>query len=210
MGVSDLDASDIMARLQHHRPSILGLEAYRKFAVLLPLIEKNQETHLLFEVRSLTLRSQPGDVCFPGGKVDQEDKDERACAFRETFEELGIEQSWIEGGYPLDYLVGDGRIIYPFIGRIRDPDRIHPNPFEVETVFTVPLRFFQQTKPDVYHVALQPVPENDFPFELIQGGKDYNWQPHYVEELFYQYEGHVIWGLTARIITHFIELLEEG
>ena len=203
-----MDISDIMVKVKHHKPSILGLESYRKFAVLIPLIEKNQETHLLFEVRSLAMRSQPGDVCFPGGKVDQDDTDERECALRETSEELGIDQAGIAGGYPLDYLVGDGRIIYPFIGRIPEPELVNPNPAEVEAVFTVPLAFFQQTRPDIYKVALQPVPENDFPFELIQGGKDYNWRPHIVEELFFQYDDYVIWGLTARIITHFVELLE--
>ena len=47
------------------------------------------------------------------------------------------------------------------------------------------------------------------PFDLIIGGENYNWQVRHMEEYFYQYEGRVIWGLTARILSHFLELVRD-
>lgn len=205
-----MNASDIITMLKDRQPTILDYEKYRKYAILLPLIEVNKETHILFEVRSKHMRSQPGDICFPGGKVDQEDPDEKHAAIRETSEELGISEADVSEVIPLDYLVSDsGRIVYPFIGRISNVDQVSPNASEVDEVFTVPLTYFLQTKPNKYKVDLQVIPEADFPYELIHGGENYKWRMHQIDEIFYQYDGKAIWGLTAKILTHFIELLKK-
>ena len=95
-------------------PSILGHEEFLKFSVLLPLVEVEDEVHVLFEVRSLTLRRQPGEVCFPGGRIETGEDPQRA-AIRETSEELGIQESDIINVFPLDFMVSAfGTIIYPF------------------------------------------------------------------------------------------------
>lgn len=209
-GGDKMNATNVITKLKDHQPSILGKENYRKYAVLLPLIEKNNETHILFEVRSMKLRSQPGDICFPGGKIDKEDPDQRHCAIRETSEELGISEDHIEDVIPLDYIITDnGRIIYPFVGRITQPEQITPNKDEVEETFTVPLSYFLKTKPKKYKVYFQVVPEENFPFSLIAGGENYNWREHQIDELFYEYDEKAIWGLTAKILTHFIALLTD-
>ena len=52
----------------------------------------------------MNLRRQPGEICFPGGKVEQDDVDQNQCAIRETSEELGIRESDIENVMPLDYM----------------------------------------------------------------------------------------------------------
>ncbi|WP_106495850.1 NUDIX hydrolase [Lentibacillus sp. Marseille-P4043] len=200
----------ITSKLKNRQPSILGYEQFRKHAVLLPLIEKNDETHILFEVRSMNLRSQPGDICFPGGKIDKEDKNPQHCAIRETTEELGINETDITDIIPLDYMVSDfGRIIYPFMGRITTPEQITPNESEVGEVFTVPLSYLLQTRPQKYKVNFQVIPEENFPFDLIIGGENYNWQTRQMDELFYSYDGKVIWGLTAKILNHFLTLIED-
>lgn len=204
-----MDGENIFSKLKNRVPEILGHEQFRKSAVLLPLLDVKGETHVLFEVRSMKMRSQPGDICFPGGRMDEKDADPSACAIRETVEELGIHAEAIEDVFPLDYVVNDlGRIIYPFAGRIENIKEIVPNEAEVEEVFTVPLSFFMDTKPDLYRVNLQAIPAEDFPFDLIVGGKDYNWRTRHINELFYVYEGKVIWGLTAKIMQHFTELLK--
>ncbi|GAA0441947.1 CoA pyrophosphatase [Lentibacillus halophilus] len=204
-----MDSSDIIAKLKQHEPSILGREKYREYGVLIPLIETEQgETHVLFEVRAMTMRSQPGDVCFPGGKMDGYDEDEQQCAIRETSEELGLDSSAIRDVFQLDYLISESRIVYPFVGRIMQPQQMSPNESEVERIFTVPLSFFLHSEPEIYQVAYHPVPEKDFPFELIQGGKNYNWNARSRDELFYQYNGNVIWGMTALIINHFVHLIQ--
>lgn len=203
-----MDPETIISRLSGRTPSILGSEQFLKYAVLLPLIQKEDGLHVLFEVRSLELRRQPGEVCFPGGKVDPNDQTEKEAAIRETMEELGIDKEQILKVFPLDYMVHSvNTMLFPFAGFIDDPLRIRPNLTEVAEIFTVPLSFFFHTKPEIYHVNLLPVPEENFPYELLVGGQDYKWQIRKMDEYFYRYENRVIWGLTAKILTHFIDLI---
>jgi len=203
-----LRATDIAKRLRYRKPSILGEQNFSKYAILLPLIEKKDETHILFEVRSMNLRNQPGDICFPGGKIDQSDRTAKHTAIRETSEELGIPATHIYDIIPLDYIVSHfGRIIYPYMGRVINYGQMSPNPYEVQEIFTVPLSYFLQTEPKAYKVDFQVLPEKNFPYDLIIGGKNYDWQTRHINELFYEYGDKVIWGLTAKILTHFITLL---
>lgn len=207
-----MNASNIVAKLKNHQPSILGEENFKKYAVLLPLIDMEEETHILFEVRSMDLRSQPGDICFPGGKVDTDDKTTTHTAIRETSEELGIFETDVYDVFPLDYMVSDfGRMIYPYVGRLKgDIKKITPNKDEVEEVFTVPLSYFLKTEPKKYKVHYEVMPEDNFPYDLIMGGENYDWRTRQLDELFYKYNGKVIWGLTAKILTHFVELLQKN
>ena len=204
-----MEISKVTEKLAGRQPGILGHNQLLKYAVLLPLIEVQNETHILFEVRSMSLRRQPGEICFPGGKVDPDDLDQQQCAIRETSEELGINKEDIADVIPLDYmLLSTHNIIYPFIGTITKPKQINPNLSEVGEVFTVPLSYFRKTKPRIHKINFQIVPEEGFPFDLIVGGENYQWQQRAIEEYFYQYDGKVIWGLTARILVHFMDLLE--
>ncbi|TXC86042.1 CoA pyrophosphatase [Metabacillus litoralis] len=204
-----MELSDILNKVQLHTPSFLGNERFSKYAVLLPILKVNNDIHILFEVRSQELRRQPGEICFPGGRMDKQDQSFLDTAVRETTEELGITQEQITDVYPIDFLLSPyGMIVYPFVGLINDFNSINPNKSEVQETFTVPLTFFLNTKPDVYHVHTKLEPEEDFPFDLIPGGRNYNWQTRKMDEIFYQYENKVIWGLTARILSHFIELLK--
>ncbi|WP_269410673.1 NUDIX hydrolase [Lentibacillus daqui] len=204
-----MNLTDIIAKLNGRKPTILGYDNFHKHAILLPLIEKNNEVHILFEVRSMKLRSQPGDICFPGGKIDPTDPDPEYCAIRETTDELGISKTSIENISPLDYIVADnGRMIFPFTGTIKNAEQINPSQAEVGEIFTVPLSYFLQVKPEIYKVYFKVIPADDFPFDLIVGGEDYNWQVRHKDELFYQYNGKVIWGLTARILYHFLHLID--
>jgi peroxisomal coenzyme A diphosphatase NUDT7 len=204
-----MEISKVIEKLAGRQPEILGHEQLLKYAVLLPLIEVHNETHILFEVRSMSLRRQPGEICFPGGKVDPEDLDQKECAIRETSEELGINKQDIANVIPLDFMMSTTHnIIYPFIGTITTPKQINPNLSEVGEVFTVPLSYFRKTKPKIHNINFQIVPEEGFPFDLIIGGENYQWQQRPIEEYFYQYDGKVIWGLTARILAHFLDLLD--
>lgn len=204
-----MELDHVLAKIKNHHPFILGSENYSKYAVLLPLILKNDEIHILFEVRSLKLRRQPGEICFPGGRIDEQDKDEISAAIRETVEELGIREEHITNVCPLDFLVSPfGMIVYPFTGVI-NVKTITPNPSEVEEIFSVPLSYFLQTEPKVYQVYFKAEPEKDFPYDLVVGGQNYNWRTRHMEEYFYLYENRVIWGLTARIISHFIEIVTQ-
>ncbi|WP_226665237.1 NUDIX hydrolase [Metabacillus litoralis] len=204
-----MELNDIFNKVQLHTPSFLGNARFSKYAVLLPLIKVDQDIHILFEVRSQQLRRQPGEICFPGGRMDEEDESALATAIRETSEELGLTYQHISDVYPIDFLVSPyGMIVYPYVGYINDLGAINPNSSEVGEIFTVPLSFFLETNPQIYHVHTKLEPKDDFPYDLIPGGRNYNWQPRKIDEYFYQYENKVIWGLTAVILSHFVELLK--
>jgi peroxisomal coenzyme A diphosphatase NUDT7 len=203
-----MDIDYVLGKLKSHSPILLGSENFSKYAVLLPLVMKEDGLHILFEVRSLNLRRQPGEICFPGGRIDLQDPDEKSAAIRETTEELGIKTEDITKVFPLNYLFSPfGMIVYPYAGFIEKPEEIIPNHTEVEEVFTVPISYFMKNDPKIYHVNFKAEPEENFPFDLLVGGKEYNWRTRHLEEYFYLYENRVIWGLTARILAHFIELL---
>ncbi|WP_338469621.1 CoA pyrophosphatase [Niallia sp. XMNu-256] len=179
-----------------------------KYSILLPLVEVDNETHILFEIRSMNLRRNPGQICFPGGKIEKEDLNPQHSAIRETVEELGIQEEDIEDVLPLDTITTpQNQILYLNIGKIKDINSIIPNEDEVESVFTVPLDFLRETSPKISRVYYKTVPEEDFPYDLI-GGKDYKWSERFMDQYFYQYNDKVIWGLTARILTYFLSLLE--
>lgn len=198
----------IIGKVERHTPTVLGSKNFSKYAIFLPLIEKDGEICVLFEVRAQSLRNQPGEICFPGGRIDPQDESEKHAALRETEEELGIRQEDIFSVHALDYIVSPfGMIIYSYAGFINPSTALKPNPAEVAEVFTVPLNFLMETKPRIYQIKFEVQPEEDFPYDLITGGENYNWRTRQADEYFYIYKEKVIWGLTARIVAHFIEIL---
>ncbi|WP_273127455.1 NUDIX hydrolase [Bacillus weihaiensis] len=205
-----MNNKEILAKIKQHTPSFLGHEQFSKYSVLVPLLHVNGEVHILFEIRADNLRRQPGEICFPGGKIDAEDKSEKFAAIRETSEELGIASTMIEDVYPLDFLLSPfGMIVYPYVGFLTNLESVQPNQSEVKEIFTVPLSYFHKNEPKIYKVHSKLEPEPSFPFELIPGGKNYNWRTRQIDEYFYLYEDKVIWGLTARILSHFIDVMKQ-
>lgn len=186
-------------------PKLIGEEDFFKAAVLIALIENGEDYDVLFEVRSSQIPDQPGDVCFPGGAVEPGESLDEA-AVRETCEELLIQPEQVRIIGASDIMHIRNTMIYPYVGILTDY-RDSFSEDEVAEVFRVPLKFFQETEPDKYMVDAMAQPEENFPYELIQGGRNYKWRVMHTEELFYQYEGHVIWGLTARMLAAFLKLL---
>ena len=205
-----MELKNIINKIENRQATVMGEKHFRTYGILVPLIVKNDEIHILFEVRSEELRSQPGEICFPGGRYEKNDQTVKVTAIRETAEELGIKQDQITQVYQLDYLIQsmERRMIFPFVGFI-DADKIHPNPAEVSEVFTVPLEYFRHTEPDIYPLQFQIADNKEFPFHLIPGGKNYPFRMRAIQEYFYIYEGYCIWGLTAKILNHFLSIVFE-
>ncbi|MDQ0191411.1 CoA pyrophosphatase [Alicyclobacillus cycloheptanicus] len=203
------DVASIQAALQARKRGLLGQDLYVKTAVLVPIVrDVDGQPAVLFEKRAATLRRQAGEICFPGGHVSEEDADEAATAIRETCEELCIDKRHVSLLGPLDVLVGFGQLmVYPYAGVIDEAAQIDPNPDEVAEVFTVSLQRLLTTPPEVYEMTFQHLPGEDFPFHLIPNGRNYKWRQGVVPQLFYQFDGYVIWGLTARILTHFLDIV---
>ena len=178
-------------------------------AVLIPITEYNGSLHLILTQRSLKMKRQPGDFCFPGdhGELNETPAE---TAVRETCEEIGVCGENIKILGETDFIVTSyGAYIRPFVGYIDGikPDEFKINPDEVEKIILIPLSFFINTTPRLSVVELEPKFPPDFPFHLIHGGKDYKWGKALMKEWFYDYEGNIIWGLTARIINNFKSII---
>ncbi len=182
---------------------------YNLFSVFLPLVEVDKQLHVLFEVRAENLDEQPGEICFPGGRIEKGETPLES-AVRETLEELRISHNQVRIFGPLNYIITPYNIIiYPFAGRLIDVDvnKINFNRDEVSEVFTVPLEYLLRHKPQVYFVDVRNEPRRDFPFSLIRNGKNYRWKTGSYPVLFYTYGRHTIWGLTARILKIFLDTI---
>ncbi|VBB08844.1 Hypothetical protein LUCI_4125 [Lucifera butyrica] len=177
-------------------------------AVLLPLVIQGEEPAVLFEIRSEKLHRQPGEICFPGGRIEKTDARPVAAALRETCEELGVCRQQIAVLGPLDYVVSPiGVLLYPFVGYIDNVQTIRPNQDEVGAVFTVPLHWLVAAEPLVAHMQMATKPQDDFPFDLLPDDYPKDWKIRTTYPLlFYQYGKYTIWGLTAKVLHNFLSL----
>ncbi|NLB88169.1 MAG: CoA pyrophosphatase [Syntrophomonadaceae bacterium] len=199
-----------ISSLKNRTPKILGQEQAFESAVILPLVYINDRINVLFQKRSSDLMHQPGEISFPGGKIEPFDSSPMEGAIRETCEELGLKPSNIEVVAPLDIVVSPFNVIvYPFVAFIDDVKNVIPNKDEVEEVFYVPLDYLLDNPPAKHKMWLNVDAQQDFPFELIPNGKDYPFRKAYIPQLFWIWHEHVIWGLTARILNHFLSLLSD-
>lgn len=185
-------------RYSGHKPGLLG--ARHSYAVLCPLVEQPDGLHMLFEVRAAQLR-QGGEVCFPGGRMEPGESVED-CALRETQEELSIPPKEVTLLGTPDFICNQrGFLLHPVLGLVsaRGFAGLRPSPAEVSEAFTVPLAFFQTTEPDIYRYDLLPQIPEEFPYESIGIPRTYPWSKGQTEVPVWHYQGHVIWGMTARI-----------
>ncbi|WP_251422879.1 NUDIX hydrolase [Veillonella agrestimuris] len=175
-------------------------------AVAVPLVEINGEDHLLFTVRSLNLRRQPGEISFPGGHYELDDPTGADAAIRECSEELGISIDQIELIGPIDCLISAiGVKLHAVVVRLHTTE-YHPNPDEVKEIFTVPLREMLAIEPVVGHLDIGTKPKKDFPYHLLEGYHiDWKIRQNY-SIYFYPYEEYTIWGLTGRVLKNFLDI----
>lgn len=206
-----MDLGQLKERLEKSRSNFIGEDTAFRSAVLVPLVENEGEWHVLFEVRSLTMRKQPGDISFPGGRIDLEDASPMAAALRETEEELGVDRNTVQVlGELSPYIASSSFVVYPFVAAIDYNEIIRSyNKDEVEEVFTIPLKWLLEHEPYMHLVSVEPTPPSNFPYEKIMNGDQYQWRTHSMEEWFYEYGNYTVWGLTARILKHFIEIMKK-
>jgi len=203
------DIDHVTEKLKLHRPGILGEQTFKKNSVLVPLVTTEEgKMAVLFTKRAASLRRQAGEICFPGGHWEEDDRTEWNTALRETVEELRVSPESIEYVGDLDIFVTPaGLIIYPFVGKVSATEPIHPNPDEVDSFFTVDLETLLSIQPLIHHTRLKVEPAEDFPYHLVPNGEQYQWRTGTFPQYFYEIDGHVIWGLTARILSHFLDVI---
>lgn len=195
---------DIREMYAGHKPLAIGKHRY--FSVLIPFIEMKDRLYILFEERSAYMKSQPGEICFPGGEVENGENAETA-AIRETEEELGIKCEKVS-------IVGRGDTLFGYanytlettIASI-DLDALYElelSKNEVEQVLLLPFDEFVSNSPEMYKHRI--IPEiKDFPYEAVDIKEDYEWRIGDWEIPIYRINGRIIWGLTARIMKQIVD-----
>ena len=160
----------------------------RDAAVMVPVVLREAEPTLLLTKRTDHLHHHPGQISFPGGRVDPGDADATAAALRETQEEIGLAPERIEIIGRLDsYLVRSGFMVVPLVGLVHPPFTLTLDNFEVAEAFEVPLSFFLTPGSKQRH-------------NRVFLGKE---RPFYA----YPYGDYYIWGATAGMIANFCEVL---
>jgi 8-oxo-dGTP pyrophosphatase MutT (NUDIX family) len=160
-------------------------------AVLLPLFLRDDEYHLVFTKRSLQLKRDGGVICFPGGTWESEDADLTFTALRETHEEIGVLPGDVQvlGGFE-PVLTRSKFAIQPVVGVIPHPYLYQPSEAEVAEIIEIPLASLY----DPTNLRVEGV--------LRSEGLTHRFT--------YVYQGRIIFGATAQILTRLLELIAEG
>jgi 8-oxo-dGTP pyrophosphatase MutT (NUDIX family) len=111
-------------------------------AVLVPLVEREAGLTVLLTQRAETLKDHAGQISFPGGRIEPEDRDAWHAALREAYEEIGLLANFVEfAGYLPDHLVVSGFRVTPVVGFVNPEYQLRIAEAEVHDVFEVPLEF---------------------------------------------------------------------
>lgn len=187
-------------------------EFFKFFSILVPVVEKDGKLHLLYEVRAKNMVRQPGEICFPGGELEEGESLE-SCALRETWEETGIPAENIRIVSQLDTIFTYSNFaMYCYLGIVEESALadIKLNPDEVAEVFLVPIEDLVENEPEVYWVKIIPEPPENFPYYEVTGGEPYNWRHGKAPVPVYkELDGKRIWGLTARITKRLMDIIKE-
>jgi 8-oxo-dGTP pyrophosphatase MutT (NUDIX family) len=166
-----------------------GVKATRPAAVLIPVVDR-PEPMVLLTLRT-ELPSHPGQIAFPGGKIDAGDATPASAAIREADEEIGLARELIEPiGYLDLYLTFSGFRILPTLARVSPDYRLALNASEVAEAFEVPLGFLMDAQNHALHSR--------------------DWKG--VERKYYAmpFGERYIWGVTAGILRNLYERVYGG
>ncbi len=177
---------EIKKRLEARKTVKVEMPELTQASVMMLIMNKDGEAHVFLTRRTNKVATHKGQVSFPGGKIDEEDKDELAAALRETCEEAGISSGDIEilGQFD-DFFSVEGFHVCTFIGSIDYPCEYKINKDEIDDYIEAPLSIFYNKEYDKIE---------DFHFK----GKD-------IRVYYYSFKDFIIWGLTARILTEFAD-----
>ena len=190
---------DLSRLLAGRKPDLMDKRG--EFSVLVPLVEGDEGLSLLYEVRAKTMHSQPGEICFPGGRAEGNETPEE-CALRETWEELAIPPRAVHILGRLDFIAHRAGFLMHAVAATVDREAVehmHPGPDEVDETFLVPLEYLLTHPPMDLSYKLVPEPGPDFPYEQAGIPRDYAWRLGRETVPVYRWRDRVIWGLTGRI-----------
>lgn len=128
------DLPDMLKRLRPGR--------WTPAAVLIPVVHRGPELSVLLTQRAEDLKHHPGQISFPGGRIEQGDQGPAAAALRETREEIGVDPGFVSVlGYLPNYLTVSGYSVTPVVGRVEPGFALKPDQVEATHAFEVPLAY---------------------------------------------------------------------
>jgi 8-oxo-dGTP pyrophosphatase MutT (NUDIX family) len=170
--------------------ALWAVRPIRPAAVLVPVVDRAEPTVLLTQ-RAIHLPQHPGQISFPGGKIEPSDETPLAAALREAEEEVGLDASVVDPiGYLDLYMTTQGFRIVPLLARIAPDYRLTLNPSEVDEAFEVPLQFLME------------------PGNHQKHSRDWEGIKRYYFEI--PFEHRKIWGVTAGILRNLYEKIYAG
>jgi 8-oxo-dGTP pyrophosphatase MutT (NUDIX family) len=183
----------IRKSLDNRKPGIIDnpMSRYLQASVLIPLFREDGQYKVLFTKRTDRVEHHKGQISFPGGAFDDEDASFLQTALREAEEEVGLLKGDVEilGQIDDELAIVSGFIVHPFAGKIPFPYDFRINQQEVDSLIFVPLYVFMDEesgyKKDFVNV-------DGYPYHGTS----------------YIYQDHVIWGVTARIMERFIDIIK--
>jgi coenzyme A diphosphatase NUDT7 len=174
-------------------------------AVLVPIIQRGESVDIVLELRTRHLRRSPGEVGFPGGRLE-EGESLWQTALREMREELGVASDQVEclGRLPEQQRRRD-ELIVPFVGRLAEDVELKPDGTEVEEVFTLSLDHLLQNEFREAGLIEQHTLSADFPLDYLPEGA---WSRTVTRPVRYLVYGkYLIWGLSANILCQLLDLI---
>lgn len=158
--------------------------------VLIPLTEIDGRMEVVFTQRPDTMKRHSGEVSFPGGRAEPEDRDLLATALRETREEIALLEKDVDSfGALVQMPTVTGFDVTTFVGEFSSPYPLRPDPREIDVLFQAPLTYLSRT--EVHRVEQQ------------------TWQGIEFDVHYYDYEGFNIWGATGYMLHTLLSFLLE-
>jgi 8-oxo-dGTP pyrophosphatase MutT (NUDIX family) len=187
--ITEENIQNILSTRSDRGMSLPGNTPIRKAAVLIPLLKKDGEWHLLFTRRTETVQDHKGQVSFPGGATEGVDESAIDTALREAQEEIGLNPADVRVlGFMSQYPSITDYLVTPVVGRISWPFEMKISTNEVGRVFTIPITWLADPQNREEKLIMRPAGQ--------------------VWVSFYKpYDGEILWGLTARITVNFLEIL---
>ena len=174
-----------------HIVSIPAGNRVTEAAVMLPLVPRSEGVQVLLTQRTAHLSDHAGQISFPGGRVEAEDRTREETALRETEEEIGLARAHVNvlGRLP-EYEIPSGFRITPVVGWIEPPFELKLDAFEVAAVFEAPLEHF---------------------LDLARyQRREYRFRGRHRHYMAIPYQGRYIWGATAAMLYSFARALQAG
>jgi 8-oxo-dGTP pyrophosphatase MutT (NUDIX family) len=173
------------------RSSGLVTQQPRPAAVLIPFLHKEGEWHILFTRRTDNLPEHSGQVAFPGGRTDPQDSSPVATALREADEEISLKPDVVKILGSLKRLPTiTNYFVTPIVGAIPWPYEFSIKEEEVSKIFTIPLKWLSDPNNHKIHQRVLSVSNKLMPVVYFK-----------------QYDGELLWGVSARITINLLQTL---